>query len=432
MGEGQLAKRIGELAAHLHAGTAEMCRLVAEFDKSEAWAGSGIKSCAHWLSINCGYDVWTAAELIRVGHSLPEMPQLRTAFQEGRLSFDKMRAVSKVATAEDEHIWLEIALETSGGQLSRVCTAFQRATAVEGEDLSSKQQSERRVRYWWREDGMLDLFATLPPEEGQVVLAAIEAGAAKRKEKEGYQALDTFGARRADALTEICRRWLEGDEKGNAPRPRHQLVVHVDVETLTGQAEGGRCHLENGPGISPELMRKLGCDADIVAITEKNGLPIDVGRTKRLFTPKQRRAIAVRDGTCRFPGCGVPATECTPHHIEYWADGGPTVIGNGISQCDYHHGRHHEGAFRIRKVGPGEVIFETMEGEALGQTLLKRVDPKTGGYPHLRQRAQATGLNIAAETARAAAGGGRLELGYAVEVIAAASARTRAAPRAGP
>jgi hypothetical protein len=75
------------------------------------------------LSINIGVDVWTGGEMVRAGHALEALPHLNAAFAEGRLSFDKIRAVTKVATPDDDEMWTSIALHASGAQLARICEA---------------------------------------------------------------------------------------------------------------------------------------------------------------------------------------------------------------------------------------------------------------------------------------------------------------------
>ncbi|MBS1847604.1 MAG: hypothetical protein JST73_04940 [Actinobacteria bacterium] len=71
------------------------------------------------------------------------------------------------------------------------------------------------------------------------------------------------------------------------------------------------------------------------------GRPVDVGRRQRLATIAQRRAIAVRDGGCTFPGCDAPIAWCDHHHVQDWHAGGPTDLGNLVALCRYHHGVTH-------------------------------------------------------------------------------------------
>jgi hypothetical protein len=417
--------------------------MAAELDDTRDWAREGMRSCAHWLSVNTGCDVWTGAEIVRVGHALSELPAIGAAFATARISFDKARAVTKVATPADEDVWLDVALAASGAQLTRICNAFRRSAAVDGEDLTARQQAQRRVRYWWRDDGMLDLFATLPPEDAQVVLAAIESVAAARpakavaseeaspelsaavsagastanREAPSLPALDTYGARRADAFVRICEGWLTGGEAEERRLPRRELVVHVDIETLVNATEGGRCHLEDGPAITVKMARRFGCDADIVAVIEQDGLPIDVGRKRRLASPRQRRALQVRDGICRFPGCAVPASSCRPHHIEFWWRGGPTTLANQVSLCEFHHNRLHDGIFRIEKLEGGDFRFETPAGRPIQPADERAVDPQVGGGAELRRVAEAAGVPADPDVGRAADGGSGFDLGYAVSVL---------------
>jgi len=162
-----LDEQMGVVAGQLHAATALFVDMVATFDDSQDWYGVGMRSCAHWVTIATGIDLWSAREMVRVGHALRDLPLIHEAFAAGRLSFDKVRALTRVATADDETVWLELALEASGSQLARICHAYRRAIAVDDPRRAALQRARRRLGLWWLdEDGMLALYATLPPEEG--------------------------------------------------------------------------------------------------------------------------------------------------------------------------------------------------------------------------------------------------------------------------
>src|ERR1700737_2892019 len=115
------AERLCELAAHIHAAIGELAVQAAEVDAAEAWAGDGYFSCRHWLSVNIGLADHSANELLRGGHALRDLPQLRAASLAGYLSLDKLRIVTQVATPADEDVWLEVAVHASGNQLARIC-----------------------------------------------------------------------------------------------------------------------------------------------------------------------------------------------------------------------------------------------------------------------------------------------------------------------
>ena len=345
-----LGRQLCELSAHVQAAQAELALRLADFDDGTGWGGSGIRGCCHWLSINAGLEYTTASDLLRVGHALSELPLIRQAFSAGQLSLDKVRALLRVATPADEEVWLELALGADAAQLVRICREIRRSMDADAPGQTEELQARRGLWTRVREDGMHRLVALLPPEEAGLVTAALEAVARSDALPPKKEARDRWAGRRSDAMVAMFEHALgtAPEELVGAPGAV-QMVVHVDVGVLTGEQPDGRCHLEDGTPIAAEVARKLGCDADIVAITEKDGLPIDVGRKKRLFTARQRRALQARDRTCCFPGCPVPASRSRGHHVKPWYLGGPTDIANGLSLCSAHHGRFHEGAFRIVK-----------------------------------------------------------------------------------
>jgi hypothetical protein len=185
---------------------------------------------------------------------------------------------------------------------------------------------------------MFEIMAVLPPEDGAIVEAAIEAAAQliatnekripspDRPELAGEHR--THPMLRADALIRVCETWVAADATTPVVAPTTQVVVHVDADVLGGELTGGRPRIENGPWLSPTSVRWLSCDADVVTVTERDGLPIDVGRVRRLITPRLRLAMQSRDKGCRYPGCSVPAAHTDGHHIQHWHDGGPTNLGN--------------------------------------------------------------------------------------------------------
>jgi len=106
----RLARQITELAAHIHAATYQLLGLIREFDAAAGWEGFGMMSCAHWLNWRCGLSLGAAREKVRVAHALPALPQISTAFEQGMLSYSKVRAMTRVATPENEPELMNIAL----------------------------------------------------------------------------------------------------------------------------------------------------------------------------------------------------------------------------------------------------------------------------------------------------------------------------------
>jgi len=426
-----LPERLGALAARIHAATAELVALSAELDRSGAWAAHGMRSCAHWL---IGVDVQTGAEMVRVGHALKNLPALAAAFEEGRISFDKIRAVTRVATPADDDVWLMVALHASGGQLARICRGVRLALEADDPRRAEDALLNRGVRVWWRDDGMPELMAVLPKEDGAIVMAAIEAVAhVVASEQRRVPSPDqpelaaeqrTRRMLRSDALVRLCENWVANAATTPVVAPTTQVVVHVDADVLSGETHGGRSRIEDGPWLSPAAVRRLSCGADVVTVTERDGLPIDVGRVKRLITPRLRLAMQSRDQGCRFPGCSVPAPRTDGHHLKHWSDFGKTKLDNLVSLCRFHHMRHHDGAFRIHADGPGDFIFTAPDGTPLAPVV---APPALDGLRVLDTNDP--------ELARARDGGAPCDYVWAVSVLADGSAAARgatAAARAGP
>jgi hypothetical protein len=113
-----------------------------------------------------------------------------------------------------------------------------------------------------------------------------------------------------------------------------------------------------GDRITAAQARRLACTAKILpAVLGGDSLPLDLGRARRLFTPAQRKALLVRDRTCRAEGCDIPGTWCEAHHLDPWRYDGPTDLANGILLCSHHHHRAHDTGYRTDRLPNGDLRF---------------------------------------------------------------------------
>ena len=167
----ELAREITAGAVRLAAATAAWLRLIAEFDRREGWSGHGIASCAHWLAWQCGLSPGAAREHVRVARALPALPLIGAAFDAGRLSYSKVRALTRIADESCEADLLEFALEATASQVERTVRQWRRADDVDTETVTARRQFD----YWWDDDGMLVLHARLEAEEGAALLAAVNS-----------------------------------------------------------------------------------------------------------------------------------------------------------------------------------------------------------------------------------------------------------------
>ncbi len=420
----RLEEELAELAAHVNAATARWLELALEF---RAQGGAAGDDFARWLAWRCGVSTREAREYVRVAEALRELPAIRAAFGRGELTLTKVRALTRAATPASEQRLLALAAALTASQLERALRAFRELSA---EQAGASHELEY-VDYFWDDDGTLVLRARLAAEEGTVLVRALEAARERVRERqrakdgaEGMAAMDADGfvpaapgvvpprAPRVEALLELARASLAAEQTGAGGDPeRARLVVHVDAAALTGDGPG-RCDLDDGPVLSVETARRLGCDAETVTSVERNGLPVSVGRRRRTVPPALRRLLEARDdGCCRWPGCDR-RRHLDAHHRTHWADGGETALDNLLLLCWHHHRLVHEGGYTIEATPTGELRFRNRHG-VLCPTV-PRSPP--GSVERLIAHNRRAGLEITAKTNRNG-DGDRLELGLAVEAI---------------
>ncbi|MFN2526897.1 MAG: DUF222 domain-containing protein [Actinomycetota bacterium] len=171
----RLESEIAELAAHIHAATCRWLLLVAEYDRREAWADYGFKSCAHWLTYRCGLAPSSARAHVAVARRLLELPKVTEAFSVGRLSFSQARAITRIATPATEQYLLDIARDGTAEHLEKVVRGFRKSEAIRELERANGRHEGRRLNWFYDDDGSLVINARLPPEDGAVVIKALHA-----------------------------------------------------------------------------------------------------------------------------------------------------------------------------------------------------------------------------------------------------------------
>jgi hypothetical protein len=410
---------LATLAAHLNAATARLVQLVWELHEE-----GGSDDPSGFLAYRCGITRREAREYLRVAEALQELPATRGVFSRGELTFTKVRALTRVANASSEEGLLELAEALTASQLERALRAFRRVAAA---DVRETHELEF-VDYYFEVDGSLYLRARLAAEDGTVLVKALEAArervVERRREERSAVASDEKASAasaahalqpprstRVDALLDLAGASLTASDEQRVDRAR--LVVHVDVAALSADGRG-RSELEGGPVISSETARRLGCDAELVAQVERDGLPVSAGRRRRTVPPALRRLLEARDAdTCCFPGC-EHRRHLQAHHRQHWAHGGLTSLENLVLLCFNHHRLVHEGGYRIEDDPAGGLRFRNRHG-----VLCSSVPPRPppGDADELRAENRRLGLTIGPRTNRNGCGG-RLDLRLAVSAIA--------------
>jgi hypothetical protein len=319
----------------------------------------------------------TAREHVRVANALAVLPKIDRALERGEVSYSKVRAMTRVATPDNEHVLLEQAQLLTGAQLEALCRKY--ASVRDHDDPANSSPSDdlerRYVSRRDRDDGMVVIEAVLHPDEAARVWAALERVAADRcrarNTATGVPAESTsvtgvsaeriasrgredprprpVGFDRADALVEIAEQIVRGDSPSRSPT---EIVISVPLEALQRHdvALGDPCCVAataDGTPLSTQAVRRLACDCGVVALIEDaNGNPLGASHKRRVISGALKRAVLHRDETCRFPGCRARAF-LEGHHMKHWLDGGPTTISNVIGLCSLHHRFVHEHGFTI-------------------------------------------------------------------------------------
>ena len=182
----QIEDEITELYAHVNAATYRLLVLIRELDKEQPWGAWGLNSCAHWLNWKCGVGMVAAREKVRVASALEGLPQISERFRKGKVSYSKVRAMTRVATAENEDYLLEIAEYGTAAHVEELVRKYRGVEREEELRRVKKQYARRELTYYHEEDGSLVIRARLPAEEGALVLEALQAGADRmwREERE--------------------------------------------------------------------------------------------------------------------------------------------------------------------------------------------------------------------------------------------------------
>jgi len=444
----RLEAQICELAGHLAAATCRFLVLLGDFDAREGWASWDMSSCAAWLSWKCQMSSHTAREHVRVARALCGLPVIRGEFGAGRLSYAKVRALTRIATPDTEAGLAELAGPMTGNQLERFARAHRQVSSAD----DAAARIRRRVTWRFEEDGSLSGTFRLPPLQGAIVLKALRAAAddlehphdrpdssqdAENAGSAGHGVSAGTRATRepeppaappeamaaappeapaaarpaaptssslADALVIVAEAFLAGKVAAAADPEVYQVIVHIGTDAITTPspavgpagvpaetpplpqpsshpvpvpdpvpvpnpprppghpADPGRCHVEDGPAISPSSAQMIACSSTWTwMLQDSAGQLLDLGRRRRRPNAALRRAARERDKCrCRFPGCESRRVDL--HHIQYWSNGGRTKLENLVSLCKYHHMLVHERGYLIAAVRDGTFAFYRPDG----------------------------------------------------------------------
>ncbi|MFT4052578.1 MAG: DUF222 domain-containing protein [Microbacterium sp.] len=275
------------------------------------------------------------------------------------------------------------ARERTVEELARTARTMRDHLDPEGAQRRFDERFERRsFRMWTDGDGARRASIIFDDLGGAWLQTAMDA--ALRPRRGGPRFVDADEKARADALVEdprtndqlaydllldIVRAGVLADAKSVFGTRQAGVRVIATRAALDADAAGRAAVglVEDDQSALPAwLIAQRRCDTgEVSCALDASGNPLDLGREARLFTPKQRIALALRDGGCRWRGCDRPASYCEAHHIDQWhRDQGHTDIDRGILLCRFHHMQLHHGGWRITRDGKDDFLLHSPGGGA--------------------------------------------------------------------
>lgn len=341
-----------------------------------------------WLAHHAGTAGSTASARVKVGRALRgPLADVAPLLDRGEISFDHAKALADACNPRIADRFGPVALvfaQNCSGvvfeQWRAELNAAVRLLDDDGAHDPSEDLSRNRLTKADTIDELYVLKAQIVGADGLLVHQTIDAVADElframcADEDRAAQDLRAPARRTVEALAlvEICRRAMAVDLDGTrAPLTDVTLVVNAEQPVTAHTPQGVR--LQDG------TTRRLLCDSRLhPVVVDSLGAPLDMGRSARLARPAQRRAMALRDGGCVFPGCALPASWCDAHHLDRWEQGGRTDVARMASLCRHHHGVVHRSGWQLHSRSDGRFWFVTPSGVAFwGQQRGRQKDGPT-------------------------------------------------------
>ncbi|NKR75728.1 HNH endonuclease signature motif containing protein [Prescottella equi] len=375
--EPDLVRSVIEMSREIERLEALRTVAVAEIDeRAVSFDTLGFRSVKQWLAANTLLEVPAAARILALGRMLARQPEIADAFNAGDISAEHAAFIGKFCETPPRGMPNEaldscrkVLLDAASGvaaTTTTVRTCISRLERIfESDELPPSEDTERNEFHASKTlNGRVAVKGDLDAVTGEMLLTALSALTKPRNPVDDPAEKRTPARQRADAFAEILRRYLDSGDAPIEGGERPHLSLHVNASDLarsesahewTHPNEGsdlfGDKDIARMPHMGPlsiATARRLACDCHLTPIVMSDGVPIDLGRTSRTVSKKQRRALIARDHGCAFPGCGAVPAHCEGHHVTHWADGGPTDLDNLVLLCRYHHQLLHHSHWEVK------------------------------------------------------------------------------------
>ncbi|HVF73405.1 MAG TPA: DUF222 domain-containing protein [Acidimicrobiales bacterium] len=328
---------------------AKVAAAIGAFDAEALWELDGATSMTAWLRHHARMTASTAKSTASTAKKLRGLPLTEDYWLSGRLSGGQVQAIVRNATAEfPEH---EAAVVPALVDLSVAGTALamQQWKAM----LDIEPTFQRGVHLSQTLEGQWDLTGSLDPLGGETVATALRLAMVDEPEVPPAR-------RRADALIDVCRFFLDHHAGSLGGRHRPHLNVVVDYEALRAGRGGS---FVGGGLIDGASMQALACDAAIHrVVTDGRSTILDYGTSTRTIPAPLWSALVLRDRHCRFDGCDRPSHWCEAHHVVPWQNGGRTSLANLVLKCSRHHHLGHQPGWSEKLQPDGTLVITDPRG----------------------------------------------------------------------
>jgi len=318
--------------------------LVHRADARRVWDGTGARDMADLLAGTTKTTRGEATSRVKLGAALNASAALRRAASKGDVSAATAIALHDAVTeapsdaTDDDVEQLVAACKGADPREARAAAEAWRATfeseAESAEDVQAARRDRRSVTSRDLGDGMGQLTAVLPLVDLRQVTTAISRVAGKPCEADTR----TTAQRMADGLLQLAVAYSKGEVKGGREKPT--LLLTASVDSFTGRSDEPG-HTSHGDVVPAHVVRFLAEQALVQRVLTAGSQVLDVGREVRYASDAQYRALVVRDGGCRWPGCHIPAAWCDIDHLRPWEAGGRTDLDNMVMWCRHHHSEKH-------------------------------------------------------------------------------------------
>lgn len=380
--------RLAGLLASVSRGEARLAafrlKVLARAERARAGAASGAASTGQWAARVVNADPVVAQRQVGLAQGLESRAAARQALSAGVISAEHaavivqvdrdlpvqvtraQREVVEASLVEKAQTLTPTALRRAARRAWEAVESEATAVAAHENDLVLAEEDRARTRTRLslhdNGDGTVTGHFTVPTAQGMLLKKIIDTITAPRRGRLGAtqaqvgdrEARTDWDRARGEALVELIEHL---PTEHLHPKTAATLVVSLSYDVLAGALKAAG--LDTGDSLSADEVRRLACTAHLIpAVLDGKGIPLDLGRSSRLYTEAQRVAVGLLHQTCAADGCDRPFAWCELHHLHAWALGGSTDLANAVPLCHFHHQRIHDHQYRYRLTGGGAIVFE--------------------------------------------------------------------------